>query len=151
MRNNKNGLDEMQKERRNSIGNQMFVLMFYAIFFNSGLYSFGIRWLDYPANVMVIATICMGIYLIRIIALNAYLPPKAQNRKTVIALIMAIIFSIALTIASIKLFGQSPSQIAENTNDNSAIILMIVSVVGLLGALFMAVIKKVNNKNDKDD
>jgi len=38
---NKSGLDEMQKERRNSIGNQMFMIMTYLMFINIGLHSFG--------------------------------------------------------------------------------------------------------------
>lgn len=151
MRNNKNGLDEMQRERRNSIGNQMFMLLAYALIFNGGLYSAGIRWLEYPANVMIITTVCMAIYLVRLIAFNAYLPPKAQNRKTVITLIMAIVFSIAFTLSAINLFGQSPTQVADNANDNSALILMIVSAVGLLATLIVVVIKKVNNKGDKGD
>ncbi|MEA4845615.1 MAG: hypothetical protein VB106_00110, partial [Clostridiaceae bacterium] len=93
MKNNKNGLDEMQKERRNSIGNQMFMLMFYALLFSCGLYGIGVRWLDYPGDVMVIITACMAIYLVRLIVSNSYLPPKAQNRKTVIALIISVLFS----------------------------------------------------------
>jgi len=151
MRNNKNGLDEMQKEQRNNIGNQMFMLLFYALFINSGLYSAGIRWLDYPGNVMVISTVCMGIYLVRLIAINAYLPPKAQSRKTVITLIIAIAFTIMLAISAINLFGQSPIESAGGTNDNSAIILVIISAVGLLITLIVAAIKKVNNRDDKED
>ena len=38
MKNNKNGLDEMQREKQNSIGNQMFILMSYAFLFDVGLY-----------------------------------------------------------------------------------------------------------------
>lgn len=151
MQNNKNGLDEMQREQRNSIGNQMFMIMFYALLLNGGLYGAGIRWLDYPINVMVIITVCMAVYLVRLIAFNAYLPPKAQNRKTVITLVMAIVFSIAVILSAINLFGQSPAQVANNTNDNSALILMIVSAVGLLATLIVAVIKKVNNKEEKGD
>ncbi|MEA4815332.1 MAG: hypothetical protein VB120_00515 [Lachnospiraceae bacterium] len=152
MRNNKNGLDEMQRGRRNSIGSQMFMLMFYVLLIDSGLYGYGVRWLNYPANVMVIIMVCMSVYLVRLIAFNAYLPPKAQNKKTVITLIISIVFSITLTLASINLFGQPASQISENTNDNSALILFIVASVGLLSTLIVAVVKKVtNNKTDEDD
>lgn len=152
MRINKNGLDEMQKERRNSIGNQMFMLMFYALLLDSGLYGAGIHWVKYPANIMVIIMFCMGLYLIRTIAANAYLPPKAQNRKTIISLIIALAFSVILVIVSFNLFGnlsvQSP---VEDANDNSALILFIVSAVGLLISLIVAIIKRVNNKNNSDD
>ena len=139
MNNNKNGLDEMQRERRNNIGNQMFMLLFYALLINSGLYSAGIRWLDYPGNVLIISTVCMGIYLIRLVALNAYLPPKAQSRKNVVILAIAIIFSVLLAMSAINLFGQIST------------VLLISSAVGLLCTLIMAVIKKVNGKDNDDD
>jgi len=149
---NKNGLDEMQKEKRNSIGNQMFMLMFYALLIDSGLYGAGIRWLNYPANAMAIIMVCMGIYLVRTIASNAYLPPKAQSRKTVLSLLLAITFSVVLVIASFNLFGNlSVQSAAEGANDNSALILFVVSAVGLLISLTAALIKKINDKNDSDD
>ena len=149
MRINKNGLDEMQKEKRNSIGNQMFILMFYALLIDSGLSGAGIRWLNYPANTMVIIMVCMGIYLVRTIASNAYLPPKAQPRKTVISLFLAITFSIVLVIASFNLFGDLSVQPAvEGANDNSALILFFVSAVGLLISLTVVIIKMVNDKRD---
>lgn len=152
MKINKNGLDEMQKGKRNSIGNQMFMLMTYALLFDSGLYGLGVRWLKYPVNIMVIITVCMGIYLIRTIAVNAYLPPKAQNRKTVISLIIVIVFSAVFAIAAFKLFGDLSVQSAlEGTDDNSALVLFIVSAIGLIISLIAALIKKINDKNDIDD
>lgn len=151
MKINNNGLDEMQKERRNSIGNQMFMLMFYALFLDTGLYGAGIRWLKYPANIMVIIMICMCIYLIRTITANAYLPPKVQSRKTIVSLIIAIVFSVVLAIAAFNLFGNLSTQAAvEAANDNSALILFIVSAVGLLISLIAAIIKKVNSENDSE-
>jgi amino acid transporter len=152
MRINKNGLDEMQKERRNSIGNQMFMLMVYALLLDSGLYGVGIRWLKYPANIMVIIMFCMGVYLFRTIAADAYLPPKAQNRKTVISLIIAIAFSVVLVIAAFSLSGNlSARSTVEHANDNSALILFIVAAVGLLISLIVAIVKRVNGKKDSDD
>jgi len=152
MKINKNGLDEMQKEKRNSIGNQMFMLMFYALLLDSGFYGMGIHWLKYPANIMVIIMVCMSIYLIRTIATNSYLPPKAQNRKTVISLIIAITFSVVLLITSVNLFGNLSVQSAvKDADGNSGLILFIVSAVGLLISLIVAIIKKVTDKNDSDD
>ena len=151
MKKNKDGLDEMQRERRNKIGNQMFLLMSYALLIDTGLYGQGIRWLEYPGNIMTIFIACMGIYLVRLIANNAYLPAKAHNKKTVVALILAIVFSITLTITAITLFRNSAKQIVESTNNNSAWILFIISAVGLLVVLITAIIKKVSNKEDKED
>ena len=105
-------------------------------------------WLNYPANVMVIISACISIYLVRLIALHAYHPPKTQSR-TVITLIISIVISIAIAIAvSTALLT---TQIAEKTNDYSAIILFIVSAAGLLGILIAAVIKKVNNNKDNEN
>lgn len=151
MNNDKNGLDEMQRARRNRIGNQTFMLMFYALMIDCGLYSFGLRWLYYPANVMVIMMVCMSVYLVRLIAFNAYLPPQAQNKKTVMTLIMASIFSFAAAMAAANLFLQSGTQAVESSEDNSALILLIVAVCGLLISLITAIVKKANNKDNLAD
>lgn len=153
MRINKNGLDEMQRERRNSIGNQMFMLMFYTLLLDIGLYGAGIRWMNYPANIMVIIMVYMIIYLVRTIAANAYLPPKAQNRKTAISLIIAICFSVVLVISGFSIFGDLSATRPEldNAGDNSAFILFIISAAGLLISLIVVIIKKVNEKNFDDE
>ena len=62
--NKKKGLDELQLKQRNSAGNQMFMLMFYALLLEAGLYGLGVRWLNYPANIITIISVCMGIYLV---------------------------------------------------------------------------------------
>ena len=151
MENKNNGFDEMQTERRNRVGNQTFMIMFYALLIDSGLYGFGIRWLNYPGNVMVIIIACMSIYLVRLIAYNAYLPPKAQNRKTVLSLLLAIIFSIGVALTGMNYIKGSSTQIVESTNDYSALILMIVSAVGLFISILVAVIKKANDKDDSEE
>lgn len=151
MMNHKNGLDEMQRTRRNKIGNQMFLLLAYALLINCGLYGAGIRWLNYPADVMVILIACLGIYLVRLISGGAYLPAKVQTRRPAIILVLAVAFSAGLAYAVIKLFGYSPAQAAASAGDNSATILILVSVVGLLVVLATAVIRKVNNRDDRDD
>ncbi|SHO53033.1 hypothetical protein [Anaerocolumna xylanovorans] len=152
MKINENRLDEMQKEKRNSIGNQMFMLMFYALLLDSGLYGGGIRWLPYPSNIMVIIMACMGIYLIRIIGANAYLPPRTDSKKTVISSVIAVIFSVVLVVAAFWLFKSlSGSSAPEASNDNSALILFIVSATGLFISLIVAVIKRANEKDKHDE
>ena len=151
MNNNKNGLDEMQTQRRDSIGNQMFMLMFWSLLLNGILHFAGITWFPYPVNVMVITAACMGIYLIRLIASNAYLPGKAQNRKTIVSLIMAIVLSVGFGMLAILVVRQSSVGIVENTSDNSAIILLTISVVSLICAFIIAAIKKARNKDGDDE
>jgi len=151
MRNNKGGFDEMQRERRGNVGNQMFMLMAYALLIDCGLYGFGVRWLNYPANVMVILMVCLGIYLVKLIASNAYFPSNAQTRKITIPLIIAIAGSALLAIVLINLFGESLPQVTENSDDNSAVILLIVSAVGLIAAAIVAAIKRANSNYEEND
>ena len=151
MNNSKNGLDEMQKQRRNSIGNQMFMIMTYLMFINIGLHSFGIIWIGYPASTLLIVVVCLTIYLVRLIATNAYLPVREQSSKT--RLISTLVGSIAVAIAvAVFLFlNQTSVEVSKTLDVDDAIVLMNVSVVGLIIALVAAIIKKINNRNDKDD
>ena len=151
MKINKSALDEMQTERRNHIGNQMFLLTFYLLL-EAGPYGMGIRWLEYPVNSMVIIILSMSVYLVRTIAANAYLPPKADSKKTVASLLIAIGCSVALAAAVFSFFKNSSAPFsAQAANDHSALILFLVSVVGLFLSLIAAIIRKRNDKNDSDD
>lgn len=76
---NEQNLDEMQLSRRNRIGNQSFMLLFYLLLLNIGFSGLGIKWLDYPLSVFIIMIAVMGIYLIRIILAGAY---TAQTKNT---------------------------------------------------------------------
>lgn len=150
MKHNKNALDEMQREKRDAIGNQSFILMFYLLMFDSALYGFGLEWLAYPSRVLVIITACMFIYLARVIACNAYLPPRAQESKTRVILFLAI--SVGFAIAAVLLSVNLPFLRMDNSlNDNSAVILFIMSAVALVIALVMAIIKKISNDKDNKD
>lgn len=151
MKINRNSLDEMQKARRNNIGNNLFMLMFFALLVDAGLYGLGIHWLKYPANVMVIISVCMSIYLVLTIAANAYLPPKTSSRKNLVFVITTVAFSAVLAIAAFELFGKSSVITTEGSNDNSALILFSVAAVGLIISLIVAVIKRVNNRNLPND
>lgn len=150
MKHNNNGFDEMQRDRRNAIGNQTFILMFYFLMLEVGLHSAGVKWLAYPANILVIIMICMGIYLVRLIAANAYLPPRANNSKTLIIIVIAI--SISWVIIELISTGKlSLPLVAYESNDNSAIILFTVSVIGLIIAGIVAMIKRINDKKDAEN
>ena len=144
MKTNKNELDEMQKSLRDKIGNQSFMLLFYLLLLDIGLYGFGIRWLVYPANVMVILIVCMVIYLVRIIAKNSYLPPQTYKSKPILRLVFTVIFAIILAIAIAMFCGKTNPFPADN--GNSAIILFIVSLVGLVIAAIVSIIKRNDNK-----
>lgn len=149
--NNKNGLDEMQKERRNHIGNQMFLMMFYALLLNSGIYGFYSQWLRYPVSVMIIITLCMIVYLVRIILANAYLPPCATHRKILAPVLLSVLFSVVLVISAPRIFGDPPPLPADDGDGNSALILFIISAVGLVVAAVVALIQRASANADGTD
>ncbi|NLJ79567.1 MAG: hypothetical protein GX335_00870 [Firmicutes bacterium] len=137
MKSKKNGLDEMQAARRNSIGHEMFLLTFYALLLETGLYGAGFRWLQYPLNTIAIIVVSMTIYLIRTILADAYLPPAVQKRKTVFSSLLTVIFSVLLSIAAVFLFRS----LWENAGNNYALVLFIFSGLGLLISLVTLWIK----------
>ena len=148
MKSNKDSLDVMQRVRRDKIGNQSFMLMFSLLMLDAGLYGFGFRWLAYPANVICIITLCMTIYLVRVIASNSYLSPRAQESRPIIRPALIIVFSIIMATAGAILSGKlSFLRIVNSPEDNWAIILLIVSFIGLVVALIVTIIKRVNDKH----
>ena len=127
--NNKDGLDEMQRERRNRIGSQMFELMSFALLIDISLHGLGIRWLNYPNNTMTIVLACSGIYLVRQIIAGAFQHPRIPKRKvTIITLVITIVLAVVAAITLLKL----PAGTVENTDDYSAYIIFGISAAGYL-------------------
>jgi len=146
--NNKDGLDEMQRERHNKIGNQMFTIMSLALLINIALYGVGIHWLDHPTDTMVIVTACLAIYLVRLIAAGAYKQSSITKRKTTI---ITLTIAAALAVVFVINLRKLPVGIVDNANDYSAYILVGISIIGLIAAGIASVIKKNQDKDDKDD
>lgn len=147
----KNNLDEMQLQKRNKIGNQAFMLLFYLLMIDMGLYGFGFRWLQYPTNVFVIMLVCMGYYLIRIIWSNAYVGPQTKE----IGVGKAAVFTIAVAVlaAAAAIFISKSNLIkvpAAESNDNGALILFIISTVSLVIAFVVSIISKKQNRSDDE-
>jgi len=148
MNNKKNGLDEMQNQQRNKIGNQMFMVMTILLFINNGLRGFGVTWLEYPTNIMLIVTICLSVYLVRLVIANAYLP--TNKKSNTIRLVVALVCAIALGISAVFFLGQSTVEVNEPANSYGAIALFVVSAVGLIVVFVTALIKKKSNNDDED-
>lgn len=147
----KNQLDEMQEQRRNRIGNQSFMLLFYLLLADMGLSGAGVKWLNYPLNIYAIMMTCMTIYLIRLLMNNAYVGPRNDNarkgRKTIFMVV------IAAFISSIAIFltqkGLVKTQAADG-NDNGAIILFVISMIFLvITYVISAISKKQNSKGEE--
>ncbi len=139
----KHGLDERQRAHRDRIGNQCFMLLLYGILIDTALYGAGVRWLPYPANMMALLTVCAGVYQVRIILGNAYLPPgesgPRRRRKTIILAAFAVAVA-AVAAAVLVRSGALPAAEAAN-GDNSAVVLFIISAVSLIIALVSGLIQ----------
>ncbi|MGH4119625.1 DUF6773 family protein [Clostridium sp.] len=104
-------LDEMQVQKRNKIGNNCFMAMFYLLFIDLGLYNIGIEWIAYPMNVLIIINICMGYYLIRTVWAGAYLGVNSRNinSKYIIGgVILSVFFLIIGATITLSFKGKVP-------------------------------------------
>lgn len=146
----KNELDEMQVQKRNRIGNQAFMLLFYLLIIDIGLYGFGFKWLKYPTNVFIIMLSCMTYYLVRIIWNNAYIGPKAANKLSGKKVIFIV--AIAMAISAMIIFISKKNFIKTQPidgSDNGALILFVFSSVSLVIALIVSIISKRQNKDEE--
>lgn len=144
----RNELDEMQLQKRNMVGNQAYMLLFYLLLIDIGLYGFGFRWLQYPMNVFVIMLGCSAYYLIRIIWNNSYVGPgketKSMGRK------IGLIIGLAVFVAGIMSFLQKRSfKISVIDGDNGALLLFIFSAVLFIVIALVGLISKWQTKNDE--
>lgn len=145
---NKHGLDEMQLHRKNKIGNQSFLMLLYLLMLDAGLYGFGFRWVSYPANIMIILTFCSGIYVVRLIAGNAYVGPSADKEKPVLKAILTAFIAVAVAGAIIVLV-RNASFSNNQIGDMSAPILFITAVTAIIIAVTTDIIKKKQNSESE--
>ena len=143
----KKGLDEMQLQRKNKIGNQSFLMLIYLLLLDTGLYGFGFTWVSYPANIILILTICSAIYVIRLMKSNAYVGPYTEG-KGVFKTVLTVIIAIIVAMASIVVLKDSNFNFSSNQIDDiAAPILLITALVALIIAGIVSIIKKIQNKH----
>lgn len=147
---NKNGLDEMQLHRKNKIGNQAFLMLLYLLLADAGLYGFGFRWVSYPANIMIILSVCAGIYVIRLIAGNAYVGPAPDKEKPVLKAFLTVFVAVAVAIAIIVLIGSASFSNNNQVDDMAAPILFITAATALIVAVTTSIIKRIQNKHSSE-
>jgi len=125
------------------------MLLFYLLMIDMGLYGFGFRWLNYPANVLVIMMACMTYYLIRIIGNSSYVGPRQSNKKIARKtryLAGATGFVAAMTAFIMqKYFIKAP---VTNADDHGAMILMVFAIVMIIIVTGVKLIAKRQNKGD---
>ncbi|MDF2593582.1 MAG: hypothetical protein K0S75_3048 [Clostridia bacterium] len=145
---NNRGLDERQTFRRNQIGNQAFLMLLYLLLFDTGLYGFGFRWVSYPANIIIILTICSAIYIIRLIKGNAYVGPSSDKEKQILKVVLYVV--IAATIAMTAIILLKNANLINNNKFEAmtAPILFTTSGIAAIIVIITAIIKKIQNRND---
>ncbi len=144
------GLDEMQVQRKNKIGNQAFLILMYLLLLDAGLYGFGFRWISYPANIMIILTICSGIYVVRLITGSAFVGPTTDKRKPLLRVFLTVLFSVLVASTIIVLLKVASFSNNSQIDDMSAPILFNAAAIALIIAVITGVIKNIQNKDDSE-
>ncbi len=128
------GLDEMQVKRRDHIGNQSFMLLFYLLLLDIGLRGFGVSWLEYPVNVFLIMIMVMSSYLIRLIVAGAFAGTVKRKAKSTRAAWAACGLSF---IACMTAIAYSSKLKEETGGDIGALLLLGISAVVLAVTIFL--------------
>ncbi|UNC92295.1 DUF6773 family protein [Candidatus Contubernalis alkaliaceticus] len=147
---NKKGLDEMQMQRKNKIGNQAFLMLLYLLMLDAGLHGYGFRWVNYPANVMIILTICSGTFVVRLILANAFVGPSAEEEKPFLKVLLTMMLAIVVSAAILVLLKNASFSNPNQIDEMAAPILFITAGVAIVIAVTTIVIKRIQNKNDSE-
>jgi len=145
----KKGLDERQVQKRDSIGNQTFILLLYLLLLDAGLYGFGLRWLSYPANIIVILTVCSGIYVIRMIASGAFVGPAVKNQKPLLKIVSIVFLAVMLAAAVIAVLINTGFSSSVQTSDISAPLMFISAGVAILIAVITFLVRKIQERKEE--
>lgn len=148
----KNNLDEMQLQKRDRLGNQAFMMLFYLLMLDIGLYGFGVRWLNYPVNVFVIMLVCMTYYSVGLIIKNAYVGPRVGNLSFGLRIILTVVFAVVIAVAALLLTQTEVIQLnTAGQEDSSAMILLIISVVALIIMGVVSLVSKKQNSHSAEE
>lgn len=146
----KKGLDEMQLQRKNKVGNQSFLILMYLLMLDAGLYGFGFRWVSYPANIMIILSICSAVYVVRLIKGNAYVGPSNEKEKPILRVVINIVVAILFAMAIILFLKNTLSNNVNQIDSMAAQILFITSITAIIIVALTGIIRKIQNKDDKE-
>lgn len=139
-------LDEMQISVRNKIGNQTYILLLYLLLLDIGLHGFGITWLAYPANIMLLVTLCSSVYVIRLIKENAFVGPVPDKHKPVTKALLTGIVAVLTALVMIFVMNTFGTPEIPKTADIAAPIILITAAVGISISLLVSIIKHRQNK-----
>ncbi|MDF2545943.1 MAG: hypothetical protein K0R93_841 [Anaerosolibacter sp.] len=146
----KKGLDEMQLQRKNKVGNQSFLILMYLLMLDAGLYGFGFRWVSYPANIMIILNICSAVYVVRLIKGNAYVGPSYEKEKPILRVVINSVVAILFATAIILFLKNTRFNNVNQIDSMAAPILFITSITAIIIVTLTGIIRKIQNKDDKE-
>ena len=139
----------MQIQERNRIGNQSFLLLLYLLLIDAGLSGFGIKWVAYPANIMIILCGCATIHTVRLIRNNAYVGPSTKSanvsRNTMAIAVGAVLIAVLLSYILVKTGGV---QLPGDGEGSAAVILFLISVIALA---MLGITGAIRKRQDRDD
>ncbi len=101
--------DERQVQTRNEVGNKCFLMLYFLLMIDLLLPNYGVEWAASQISVLVIMTLCMGYYLIRIVLAGAYVSYRTENRKKVYLIVglLAILTTIMAIIRRTSFFKEN--------------------------------------------
>ncbi|OPL08557.1 MAG: hypothetical protein AVO33_10020 [delta proteobacterium ML8_F1] len=146
---NHSGLDEMQQQRKNRIGNQSFLLLMYLLLIDGGLYGFGLRWIEYPGNIMLIISLVSGIYVVRVIINQAYVGPRPEIQRPVRRMLVMVFLAVAVAMATLGVLAFLGTVKVNELKDMTAPLLAITSLSALMVAGLTGLIIKRQNKDNE--
>lgn len=142
------GLDEMQVQRKNKIGNQAFLMLFYLLLIDIGLQGFGFRWLEYPANVMVILMVCSGIYIVRLILANAFVGPAPEKQNPILKVLITVLLAMAVAAVILLLIKSAGFSDPVEVESRTASILFGSAGMAIVIAVTTIVVNRIQNRKD---
>lgn len=141
-------LDEMQVQRKNRIGNQAFLMLFYLLLIDVALQGFGFRWLGYPENVMVILMACSGIYIVRLILAHAFVGPAPEKQNPFLRVLITVILSIAVSAMILLIMKVASFSDPADVESRSASILFGSAGVAIIISVTTIVVNRIQNRKD---
>ena len=142
------GLDEMQVQRKNKIGNQAFLMLFYLLLIDMGLQGFGFRWLEYPENVMVILMTCSGVYVVRLILANAFVGPAPEEQKPIFRVLITVALAVAISALILLLIKSASFSNPAEVERRTAPIMFWTAGVAVVISVTTIIVNRIQNRKD---
>lgn len=146
---NRRRLDEMQVQKRSVIGSQTFIMLLYLLLLDILLNGFGFKWVGYPENVLLILTLCSGVYALRLILANAVVGPAAKSERLLLKAVLTVLPVIAVSAAAAFWVKDARFGVGEPQGDIRALLLFITSGAALFIAAAAFAVKMIQTRNEE--